>query len=77
MAFYERAQQEMRADLEAKLARCHTFESRLRTIISEKFDCFGPNRKLLGALSSHADPQHPLSPFNEGQTHSRLRPGVL
>jgi AcrR family transcriptional regulator len=65
MAFYERAQQEMQADLESKLTRCRTLESRLRTIITEKFEYFGPNRKLLGALSAHADPEHPLSPFSE------------
>ena len=65
MAFYERAQQEMRADLEAKLTRCRTLESRLRAIITEKFEYFGPNRKLLGALSAHADPDHPLSPFSK------------
>lgn len=64
MAFYERAQQEMRTDIEMKLARCRTLESRLRTIITEKFEYFGPNRKLLGALSAHADPDHPLSPFS-------------
>ena len=65
MAFYERAQREMHADLESKLARCKTLESRLRSIITEKFEYFGPNRRLLGALSAHTDPEHPLSPFSE------------
>jgi len=65
MAFYERAQREMHDELTAKLARCKTLEARLRTIIAEKFDYFAPNRKLLGALSSHVDPEHPLSPFSE------------
>jgi hypothetical protein len=37
---------------------------RLRGIITEKFNYFGPDRKLLGALSAHVDPQHPLSPFS-------------
>lgn len=64
MAFYEQAQTEMRADLEAKLAGCRTLETRLRAIITEKFEYFAPNRKLLGALSSHSDPEHPLSPFS-------------
>jgi AcrR family transcriptional regulator len=64
MAFYEQAQSEMRADLEAKLTRCKTLETRLRTIITEKLDYFAPNRKLLGALSAHSDPDHPLSPFS-------------
>jgi AcrR family transcriptional regulator len=64
MAFYERAQAEMRVELEAKLARCKTLETRLRTIIAEKLEYFAPNRKLLGALSAHTDPEHPLSPFS-------------
>jgi AcrR family transcriptional regulator len=64
MAFYEQAQEEMRADLEKKLATAKTLEARLRTIITEKLEYFVPNRKLLGALSAHADPDHPLSPFS-------------
>jgi len=64
MAFYEQSQAEMRSDLEARLATCRTLETRLRAIITEKFDYFAPNRKLLGALSSHSDPEHPLSPFS-------------
>lgn len=64
MAYYERAQQEMKPDLEAMLDRSRTLELRLRGIITEKFDYFGPNRKLLGALSAHIDPEHPLSPFS-------------
>ncbi len=64
MAFYERAQSEMKKDIEAVLGRSRTLEERLRGIIGEKFDYFAPNRKLLGALSSHADPEHPLSPFS-------------
>ncbi len=46
------------------LAHSRTLEERLRGIITEKFDYFAPNRKLLGALSAHADPEHPLSPFS-------------
>jgi len=64
MAFYERSQVEMRSSLEAVLARSRTLETRLRGIIEEKFACFAPNRRLLGALSAHADPEHPLSPFS-------------
>jgi hypothetical protein len=37
----------------------------LRAAIEVKFQYFAPNRKLLGALSAHIDPQHPLSPFSE------------
>jgi AcrR family transcriptional regulator len=65
MAFYERSQREMRARIEASLAESKTLEQRLQAIISTKFECFGPNRKLLGALSAHSDPEHPLSPFSK------------
>lgn len=65
MAFYERSQEEMRPKIEALLDKSRTLEARLRAIISTKFECFGPNRRLLGALSAHANPEHPLSPFGE------------
>jgi AcrR family transcriptional regulator len=65
MAFYERSQSEMRPRIEALLDESKTLEARLRSIISTKFEVFEPNRKLLGALSAHADPEHPLSPFSE------------
>jgi AcrR family transcriptional regulator len=64
MAFYERSQSEMRPQIEVLLDKSKSLETRLRSIISTKFECFGPNRKLLGALSAHADPKHPLSPFS-------------
>jgi AcrR family transcriptional regulator len=65
MAFYRRAQEEMRAPLERLFEESETFEARLRRIVQEKLDYFLPNRKLLGTLSAHADPAHPLSPFSE------------
>lgn len=64
MAFYEQAQAEMKADLEAKLGKAKTLEARLKTIIGEKLEYFAPNRRLLGALTAHTDPEHPLSPFS-------------
>lgn len=64
MAFYELAQGEMQPALQDVLARSRTLETRLRGILEEKFQYFGPNRKLLGALSAHIDPGHPLSPFS-------------
>ncbi len=64
MAFYERAQGEMHAEIDAALDKAMTLEARLRAIIGAKFAYFQPNRKLLGALSAHADPEHPLSPFS-------------
>jgi AcrR family transcriptional regulator len=64
MAFYAQSQERMKADIERILDRSRTLEERLHGIISEKFEHFAPNRKLLGALSAHADPEHPLSPFS-------------
>jgi AcrR family transcriptional regulator len=65
MAFYERAQQEMRPALEQLLDESRSLETRLKGIISYKLTYFLPNRKLLGALTAHTDPTHPLSPFSE------------
>jgi AcrR family transcriptional regulator len=66
MGFYERAQQELAPLLEDALARTRGkgLEPRLRATIDVKFHYFAANRKLLGALSAHIDPQHPLSPFS-------------
>jgi len=64
MAFYAQSQERMKADIERILDESRTLEERLRGIITEKFEHFAPNRKLLGALSAHADPEHPLSPFS-------------
>jgi AcrR family transcriptional regulator len=64
MTFYDRAQQEMEPLLVEALAEHKDFEQRLRAVLEVKFDYFGPNRSLLGALSAHADPRHPLSPFS-------------
>lgn len=64
MAFYDQSQRKMSADIQAILDKANTLEDRLRGIITEKFDHFAPNRRLLGALSAHADPEHPLSPFS-------------
>jgi AcrR family transcriptional regulator len=65
MAFYQRAQEELRPEVERALKTSRTFEARVRAIVSTKLTYFGPNRALLGALSAHADPSHPLSPFSE------------
>jgi AcrR family transcriptional regulator len=65
MAFYRRAQEELRPEVERALETSRTFEARVRAIVAGKLRYFGPNRALLGALSAHADPAHPLSPFSE------------
>lgn len=64
MAYYERAQREMDPLLEAALARSKDLRERLRAIVQVKIDYFQADRALLGALSSHTDPKHPLSPFS-------------
>jgi AcrR family transcriptional regulator len=71
MAFYERSQSEMGPAAEAMLAKAKTLETRLRGIIGYKLEYFEPNRRLLGTLSAHADPQHPLSPFSAQTTAIR------
>jgi AcrR family transcriptional regulator len=71
MAFYIRSQGEMRRAIDLRLDECRTLEERLRAIIGEKFSYFEPNRRLLGALSAHTDPEHPLSPFSEATAEIR------
>jgi len=73
MAFYERSTNEMATAIEAMLDECRTLESRLRGIITAKFDEFSPNRKLLGSLTAHTDPEHPLSPFSDETAAIRER----
>jgi AcrR family transcriptional regulator len=63
MAFYERSQREIAPATEAILDEAKTLEARLKGIIRYKLSYFAHNRSLLGALSAHADPHHPLSPF--------------
>jgi AcrR family transcriptional regulator len=65
MAFYERAQEELTLLVDQALLRTKGLEERLRAVIEIKFQYFAPNRKLMGALSAHIDPEHPLSPFSE------------
>jgi AcrR family transcriptional regulator len=73
MAYYVQAQEQMAPELERILGSRHTLESRLRGIIQHKFDYFAPNRALLGALSAHIDPDHPLSPFSAATSCIRDR----
>jgi AcrR family transcriptional regulator len=64
MAFYERAQFELEPILIQELSRHKRVEARLKALIQAKFRYFQPNRALLGKLSAHIDPRHPLSPFS-------------
>jgi AcrR family transcriptional regulator len=65
MGFYERAQTDLAQLLDAALTSGKGLEARLHAVISTKLEYFAANRKLLGALSSHIDPHHPLSPFSK------------
>ena len=64
MDFYERAQVELRPLLTDVLSKTKGLEERLRALLDAKLQYFAPNRSLLGTLSAHIDPQHPLSPFS-------------
>jgi AcrR family transcriptional regulator len=73
MAFYQQAQQQMEPEIERILDSRRTLESRLRGLIGYKFEYFHPNRALMGALSAHIDPSHPLSPFSAATAYIRDR----
>jgi AcrR family transcriptional regulator len=73
MAFYEQAQQEMEPVTERILSESNSLEQRLRGIIGQKFEYFKPNQTLMGALSAHIDPRHPLSPFSAATAPIRDR----
>jgi AcrR family transcriptional regulator len=65
MGFYERAQRDLDPLLQDALSKTQGLEDRLLAAIEVKFQYFASNRALLGALSAHIDPRHPLSPFGE------------
>jgi AcrR family transcriptional regulator len=73
MEFYQRAQRELDPLLENSLSKHQGLEERIRAAIEVKFQYFAANRQLLAALSSHIDPQHPLSPFSEETRSIRER----
>ncbi len=65
MGFYERAQEHLAPLLDQSLSNAKSLHDRLRGIIQAKFDYFAADRELMGALSAHIDPRHPLSPFSK------------
>jgi AcrR family transcriptional regulator len=74
MAFYERAIEAMTPRMEEALAGAFTFEGRIASLMTVKFEYFLPNRTFLGALFRHAaDPQNRLSPFSEATRFIRDR----
>jgi AcrR family transcriptional regulator len=69
LAFYDQAQADMVPELEEALARTKDLKERLRSLLEIKLRYFEPNRRLLGALAVHTDPEHSLSPFS-GRTRA-------
>jgi len=65
MGFYERAQERLAPLLNQSLANAKRLHDRVRAVIQVKFEYFAADRKLMGALSAHIDPHHPLSPFSK------------
>ncbi len=66
MAFYLRAQSEMRPRIDEAMLESKRLEPRLRGLIEAKLDYFTPSRKFLGALLAFSgDPNHRLSPFSD------------
>jgi AcrR family transcriptional regulator len=73
LAFYQRAQEEMAAQMEAAQTG-KTLKDRLEAMIEARMKYFEPNRRFLGALMSHAaNPNSPLSPFGEPSQEIRER----
>ena len=73
MGFYERSQAELVPLREEAILKAKGLEERLHAAIDVKLKYFAPHRKLLGALSAHIDPQHPLSPFSKPAREIRER----
>ena len=65
MGFYERSQQHLAPLLDQALSSAKGLHDLLRAVIQVKLEYFAADRKLMGALSAHIDPHHPLSPFSE------------
>jgi AcrR family transcriptional regulator len=72
LAFYERACEEMLAQITEALSTAKRLDRRLQAILDVKFEYFAPNRLFLGALFRHAaDPKNALSPFSAATRHIR------
>ena len=64
LAFYDQAQRDTEPQIEEALEATRDLRERLRRLIEVKLEYFAPSRRLLGALSGHTNPEHPLSPFS-------------
>ncbi|HLK62051.1 MAG TPA: TetR family transcriptional regulator [Bryobacteraceae bacterium] len=73
LAFYDQSQQEMEPLLDAALASARNLKGRVGALLEVKLQYFEPNRRLLGTLAAHADPEHRLSPFSAQTEEMRKR----
>jgi AcrR family transcriptional regulator len=73
LAFYDQAGQELEPLIAQALAGGKHLDERLGALLETKLKYFEPNRRLLGALAAHADPEHPLSPFGARTRQIRER----
>jgi AcrR family transcriptional regulator len=73
LAFYDQAQLEMEPLLEAALTGSKDLLGRVGALLEVKLHYFEPNRRLLGTLAAHADPEHRLSPFSPQTSAMRER----
>jgi len=73
LAFYDQSQQELEPLIEEALAGAKHLKDRLGELLEAKPKYFEPNRRLLGALAAHADPEHALSPFSARTREIRER----
>jgi len=73
LAFYDQAQQDLEPLIGQALAGGKHLRDRLGALLEAKLKYFEPNRRLLGALAAHADPEHPLSPFSARTREIRER----
>jgi len=73
LAFYDQSQKELEPLIEQALAGGKNLKARLGALLEAKLKYFAPNRRLLGALAAHADPEHPLSPFSARTREIRER----
>jgi len=73
LAFYDQSQRELEPLIAQSLEHGKRLRQRLAALLEAKLAYFAPNRRLLGALASHADPSHPLSPFSDQTSEIRER----
>ena len=77
LAFYDQSQHELAPLIDRALASRKRLSEQLSALLEAKLKYFDPNRRLLGALAAHSDPDHPLSPFSARTRDIRERDVAL